>query len=189
MMPVPKIIDITDEGLLKAVCNDDQTAFKELFRRYWAKLYIYAFNVLHDKDVCEDIIQQVFYDLWNRRSELNVETASAYLYQAVKHQIYNQYRRKKFDSLQPEQLLDYISENKVEQTIEYKELHSRVEKLICELPEQRRIIFMMSRNEELSNKEIAGQLNLSVQTVKNQISAALKFIRNSLKTAIFLFFS
>lgn len=184
-----KIIDITDDGLIKAVCNDDQIAFKELYKRYWAKLYIYAFNVLHDKDICEDIIQQVFYDLWNRRYELNIEMPSAYLYGAVKHQIVKQFRKNKFSRIQPEHLLDFISENKIEQSVEYKELHSRVEKLINELPEQRRIVFIMSRNEGLSNKEIASQLNLSVQTVKNQISSALKFIRNSLKTVIFLFFS
>lgn len=184
-----KILDITDEGLVKAVYNDDQIAFKELYKRYWAKLYIYAFNVLHDKDICEDIIQQVFYDLWNRRHELDIEMLSPYLYRAVKHQVFKQFRKNKFNSVQPEQLLNFIEENKIEQTLEYKELHSRVERLINELPEQRRIIFLMSRNEELSNKEIASQLNLSVQTVKNQISSALKFIRNSLKTAIFLFFS
>jgi RNA polymerase sigma-70 factor (ECF subfamily) len=187
MIPA-RIIDITDDGLVKAICNDDQIAFKELYKRYWAKLYIYAFKVLHDKDICEDIIQQVFYDLWNRRYDLNIEIPSAYLYSAVKHQIFNQFRKKKFSRIQPEHLLTFISESKIEESVEYKELHSRVEKLINELPEQRRIVFVMSRNEGLSNKEIASQLNLSVQTVKNQISSALKFIRNSLKTIIFFLF-
>jgi RNA polymerase sigma-70 factor (family 1) len=188
MMPAAKIIDITDEGLINALQNNSETAFNELYGRYWDRLYLYTYSILRDKSISEDIIQDVFCDLWNRRNELDIERPSSYLYQAVKRQIFKRFRRKKLSSYFCDQFTEFISESKVEQIVEYKELNSRVEKLISELPEQRRIIFLMSRIEELSNKEIASQLNLSVRTVKNQISLALKFIRKSLKIVIFLFF-
>jgi len=184
MLPA-KIIDITDEGLIKSISNDDQGAYKALFSRYWKKLYIYAYNILRDKDVCEDIVQEVFYDLWTRRNNLNIENTSAYLYGAVKLQIFKQFRKNKFRNVHSDQFYEFLSESGIAESIEYNELHNKVERLINELPEQRKLIFLMSRNDERSNKEIALELNLSVQTVKNQISAALKFIRKSLGLILF----
>jgi len=188
MIPDKKIFDLSDRGLLESIGNDDQTAFKEIYQRYWSKLFIYAYNVLHDKDVCEDIIQEVFTNLWLRRKSSHIENVPAYLYQAVKYQIFKQFRQRKLITIHPEQFDDFMSKYKIEELIEYKELHSRIENLISNLPQQRRIIFQLSRNEELSNKEIATKLNISLQTVKNQITSALKSIRNSIKILPLLFF-
>lgn len=182
MIPDKKIFDLSDRGLLLSVRDDDQTAFKEIYKRYWSKLFIYCYNVLHKKDVCEDIIQEVFADLWTRKKSLHIENVSAYLYQAVKFQIFKQFRQRKLIDHYSLEFDNFISDHKIEETLEYSELHNRVDKLISELPEQRRIIFKLSRNEELSNKEIASQLQISIQTVKNQISNALKSIRKSIKS-------
>ena len=180
MIPI-KIVDITEVNLLRAIQNDDQIAFKQLFKKYWSKLFIYAFNVLNDKDVCKDIVQEVFVDLWQRRYDINVTDISSYLYKAVKNQIFKQFINSKFKNRILDDFDLFQAEINIESTLEYKELSKRVEELMAYLPEQRRNIYRMSRDEDLSNKEIAEKLNLSVQTVKNQISAALKFIRNSLK--------
>ena len=187
MIPDKKIFDLSDRGLLESVRNDDQSSYKELFKRYWSKLYTYAYNVLHDKDVCEDIIQEVFTDLWTRRKSLQVENVSAYLYQSVKFQIFKQFRQRKLIVNHSYEYDNFISDNRIDESIEYEELHNRVENLISELPEQRRIIFKLSRNEELSNKEIASQLHISIQTVKNQISSALKSIRKSIMSISTIF--
>jgi len=187
MIPDKKIFDLSDRGLLESVSYDDQIAFKEIFNRYWSKLYIYAYYVLHDKDICEDIIQEVFSNLWTRRKSLQVENVSAYLYQSVKFQIFKQFRQRKLIDRHISEFDNFISDSRIEDLVEYKELHNRVENLISELPEQRRIIFQLSRKEELSNKEIASQLHISLQTVKNQISSAIKSIRNSIKPIITLF--
>lgn len=186
MIPDKKIFDLSDRGLLESFRNDDQTAFKEIYKRYWSKLFIYAYNVLHDKDVCEDIIQEVFANLWTRRKSLHIENVSAYLYQAVRFQIFKQFRQRKLIDRHASEIDTFISDHKTEESVEYKELHNRVENLISALPEQRRIIFQLSRNDELSNKEIASQLHISIQTVKNQISNALKSIRKSIKSIITL---
>ncbi len=187
MIPDKKIFDLSDRGLLESVSYDDQIAFKEIFKRYWSKLYIYAYNVFHDKDICEDIIQEVFSNLWTRRKSLQVENVSAYLYQSVKFQIFKQFRQRKLIDRHTSEFDNFISSHRIDESVEYEELHNRVENLISELPEQRRMIFKLSRSEELSNKEIASLLHISIQTVKNQISSALKSIRKSLKSISIIF--
>ena len=182
MIPDKKIFDLTDKGLFESVRNDDQTAFKEVYKRYWSKFYIYAYNVLREKDICEDIIQEVFTNLWTRRKVLQIENVSSYLYQAVRFQIFKQFRQRKLIDRCTVEFDEFISTHRIEESVEYRELRNRVDNLIFALSEQRRIIFQLSRDEELSNKEIASKLNISVQTVKNQISHALKSIRNSLKS-------
>jgi len=183
-----KIIDISDDGLAKALGNDNEVAFSELYERYWEKMFLYAHNVLRDKNMCEDIVQNVFCDLWEKRNKQHIENISSYLYESVKRQIFKKFRQKKNNKVHYQEILEFIDDSRIEQTLEFKEVNYKIEKLIMELPAQRRKIFIMSRTDELSHKEIASQLNLSVRTVKNQIGLALKFIRNSFKIAVFLFF-
>jgi RNA polymerase sigma-70 factor (ECF subfamily) len=181
------IVDISNKGLFDSLKNDNQNSFKEIYRRYWPKLYIFSYNIIKDKDICEDIVQDVFADLWIRRKGLEVENLSAYLFKAVKFQIFNQFRKNKMIDKHVEDFDNFLSECNIEESTEYKELHSRMDDLISKLPEQRRIIFQLSRDEGLSNKEIAQTLNISVQTVKNQISNALKSIRTSIRSWIMFF--
>jgi RNA polymerase sigma-70 factor (ECF subfamily) len=180
-MKLDKIVfNITDKELFDTIKEDDENSFKDLFERYWKKLYIFSYNVIQDKNVSEDIIQEIFTDLWIRRKEIEIENVSAYLFKAVKFQIFKQFRKRKLIDRHFKEFDNFISEFNTEQDIDYKDLISRVENIISGLPEQRRIIFQLSRHEGLSNKEIAHKLNISVQTVKNQISHALKLIRISI---------
>ncbi|MHB9011272.1 MAG: RNA polymerase sigma-70 factor [Ignavibacteriaceae bacterium] len=181
------IFDISDKGLIDSLKDDDQNAFKEIYKRYWEKLYLFAYKIIKDKDICEDIIQEVFTDLWIRRKEKEIGNISAYLYKAVKFQVFNQFRKMKLVDKHVEEFDNFISQHNLAEYIEYKDIYSRVETEIVKLPEQRRIIFQLSRDEGLSNKEIAQKLNISVQTVKNQISHALKSIRSSIKSWIVFF--
>ena len=117
MMPDKKIFDLTDEGLLESARDDDQTAFKEIYKRYWPKLYIYAYNVLREKDICEDIIQEVFTNLWIRRKSAHIENVSAFLYQAVKFQIFKQFRQRKLLDRHSNEFDDFISNHRIEEMI------------------------------------------------------------------------
>ena len=105
----------------------------------------------------------------------------------MKFQVFNQFRKMKLIDKHVEEFDNFISQHNLADYIEYKDIYSRVETEIVKLPEQRRIIFQLSRDEGLSNKEIAQKLNISVQTVKNQISHALKSIRSSIKSWIVFF--
>lgn len=183
MMP-GKIIDLTDSGLLESIKQNEKIAFKEIYKRYWSKLYIYAYNVLREKEICEDIIQEIFIDLWNRRNSVQISELSAYLYQAVKFRIFKHFRQSKYKDELLAQFDLLQTQYKIDDLLELQELHNQINDIIAKLPEQRRVIFQMSRNEELTNKEISEKLNISIQTVKNQISTALHFIRKSLRSII-----
>ncbi|MGA7162095.1 MAG: RNA polymerase sigma-70 factor [Bacteroidota bacterium] len=176
------------DRLLRSIKLDDIVSFEEIYRTYWPKLYIYAFNVLRERDLCEDIVQEVFIDLWAKRHEAQISNLYSYLYQSVKYQIFNHFRESRYRK----QLLmkfDLISiEYQTDEAYEKQELKSQIKAVISQLPEQRRVIFEMSRYEGLSNREISEHLSISVQTVKNQISESLTFIRKSLNSLFLLFF-
>jgi len=176
------------DRLLHTIILDDTISFEEIYRQYWSKLYIYAFNVLRERDLCEDIVQQVFTDLWAKRHDVQISNIHSYLHQSVKYQIFNHFRESKYKN----QLLmefDLINtQDRIDESYEKQELKNQIKEVIYQLPEQRRIIFEMSKYEGLSNKEISEHLSISVQTVKNQISESLKFIRKSLNSMFLLFF-
>ena len=176
------------DRLLHTIILDDTISFEEIYRQYWSKLYIYAFNVLRERDLCEDIVQQVFTDLWAKRHDVQISNIHSYLHQSVKYQIFNHFRESKYKN----QLLmefDLINtQDRIDESYEKQELKNQIKEVIYQLPEQRRVIFEMSRYEGLSNKEISEHLSISVQTVKNQISESLKFIRKSLNSLFLPFF-
>ena len=165
-----------------------ESYLEKVYEQYWSKLYIYAFNVLHEKEICEDIIQEIFVGLWIKRNDIQISNLDSYLYQSVKYQIFNHFRRSKYKRQLMERFNEESRKYKIDESYEKKELKVHIKNAISKLPEQRRLIFQMSRYEGLSNKEISDNLNISLQTVKNQISESLKFIRKSLKNLyMFLF--
>jgi len=166
----------------------DKASFEEIYRQYWSKLYIYAFNVLKEKEICEDIVQEVFVNLWRKRDDVQISDLNSYLYQSVKYQIFNHFRKSRYKKQLLSKLNLINAQYKIDELYEKKELQADIKDAVSKLPEKRRIIFNMSRYDELPDKEIAENLNVSVQTVKNQISASLKFIRKSLKKFYFLLF-
>jgi RNA polymerase sigma-70 factor (ECF subfamily) len=180
MLP-DRILDLTDIGLYQLIKKNDRIAFKEIYKRYWSKLYIYSFNILKDRDLCEDIIQEIFSDIWIRRNEIEITNLQSYLYQSVKNQIFKHFRKSKYKEELLSRLNFFLKESGIVESYDAKELQLNINNAVSKLPEQRRIIFQMSRNEELSNKEISEKLNISIQTVKNQLSKSLKFLRKSLK--------
>ncbi len=166
---------------------DDKASLEQVYKQYWQKLYIYAFNVLREKELCEDIVQNIFIDLWTRRNDVQISDLKSYLYQSVKHQIFNHFRKSNYKKELFDKLILLNSEYNIDELYEQKELKIQIRNAVSDLPEKRRIIFEMSRYEGISNKEISENLNISLQTVKNQISASLKSIRNSLKN-LYMFF-
>jgi RNA polymerase sigma-70 factor (family 1) len=185
-MSPDKIYDISDDGLLRSIAKDDRNAFEEIFHRYWSRLYMFAYNILRDKDICEDFIQEIFIDLWERRNISEITNLSSYLYTAVKYKAANHFRKGKINENFIRKWVEFLGAESIEDSLEHKELSLKVEQMINQLPEQRRLIFNLSRKENLSHKEISEKLNISVRTVKNQVSAALRFIRESI--GIFILF-
>lgn len=171
----------TSTDLLERIAVDDIKAFEEIYRRYTAKMLSYALNILKDKVVCEDIIQNIFIDFWSKRKSIQIDNLEGYLFRAVKFQVFKHFRDENFstEDLTRLNLID-VSVN-ASKTMEYTELENAIHNSVLKLPPRCKQIFELSRYEHKTHKEIAEKLDISVQGVKNQISKALSMIRENLK--------
>ena len=170
---------LTDLELLTLLRNGERSAFNEIYYRYSASLHQFAFNILRDKDECNDAIQDVFVWLWQNKEKVRMESLRAYLYAAVKYKlarvITGSKRRSAILAAGP-----VIDEPFINDSLEVKELKAAISDFIVSLPPKARKIFHLSRNEYRSNKEIAAQLGISEKTVENQLTISLKKLRISL---------
>ena len=180
--------DSSDQHLMQKIRLGDHISFKILFERCWSELYIYAFNILKVSGVCEDIVQDVFVDFWQKAKGRNILNSRAYLYKSVKFQILNHIRDNKIHQKHLDHLQVFNSIQNLEDEMNCKELDELLLQAIQKLPERCREVFELSRIYFLSNKEIAGKLNISIQTVKNQISTALIHLRKALESSFLLIF-
>lgn len=153
--------------------------FERLFRDFFPPLMAFARKILGDEEDAREIVHQVFINLWEKRSELDLSSSlKSYLFTSVHHRSLNVIRdRKKFSS---EEVPEVAGEWDVSAQIEAMELEEKIREAIDTLPEKCREIFELSRFEGLKYGEIAGQLGISVKTVENQMSKALKILREQL---------
>ena len=176
---------MTDKVLLDRLSGGDEGALNDIYLLYWEGLFLSAFNVLKDKAACEDILQDLFLQLWQKRDRIQINSSlSAYLYTAVRYNVFRHIRTGKVRN----ELFMHIDERieglVTEQMMvtEERELNQKVAQAVAALPEKCREVYILSREEELSHKEIASKLNISTKTVENQITIALKRVRSSLNT-------
>lgn len=161
--------------------------FQELFERYFRSLVTYAYRYVNDWNVSEDIVQDVFMALWVNRNEIDFEEpVKPYLYRATYNRSINhlnsvlvQRRVDHADNL--DELIDYeiLSYNQHDNLL-LKEVEEEISSFVKTLPEQRKKVFLLSREENMKNKEIAFLLNISEKTVEKHITKALSDIRTHL---------
>ena len=178
---------LSDDELMALLAGDD-AAFDEIYERYWSLLYRAAFNVLRDEDACMDVIQDVFIWFWEHRSDISFRSVKAYLLVAVKYKVANYIRngkvRESFYDRIPRVELD---DDFPDEALELKELKEMIARFVMELPERCQEVFNLSRNEHMSNKEIAEYLGITEKTVENQINKALKRLKLNLgKLSVFI---
>ncbi len=165
----------------KIITAIDVKAFEEIYQKYASRMLTYALQILKEKEVCEDIIQNIFIDFWSKRETNTVENLEGYLFRAVKFQIFKYFRDTKFsnEDLTRLNLVEVsVSASKV---LEYQDLELAIKNSVDQLPSRCKEIFELSRFEHKTNQEIADLLGVSLQAVKNQISKALSAIRTDLK--------
>ncbi|RIW17456.1 RNA polymerase sigma-70 factor [Algoriphagus lacus] len=159
-------------------------AFEMLFKTYYQSLCRYATTYLKDPDEAEEIVQAAFIGIWEKRASISIETSiKSYLYRTVRNSCLNEL---KHEQVKQKYLSSKLTEEEkttfpADQEAIHVELEEKIRQAIGRLPEQCRLIFTMSRFEELKYQEIADQLNLSVKTVENQMGKALKLMRIHLK--------
>lgn len=179
----------SDESLLHLMANNDQAAFTSLYRRYWEPLFITTAKVIGSKEDAADIVQEVFISLWNRRQELSLtSTLPAYLQASVKYKAIN-YIEKNITRRNYLQTLTNLttasSPPSAEMLLHIKEIQEMIQTVIKNMPPKMREVYQLSRQENLSHKEIATRLGISEETVKKHIQHALQLIKASLGQARF----
>lgn len=182
---------VTDHELWEAIKNDNEKAFAKLFYRHSTKIYSKAFSYLRDKEICEQIVHDIFMSLWAGRHTLQIQSFIAYITSASRYQIYkHRYSAKIIPIEYKEDLVDtkylnYSSQNEGYSKIANRELELEVDAYLSKLPKRCQEIYIMSRRQQLSNDEIADELGISKRTVENQITNATKHLRFSLKDISF----
>lgn len=165
------------------VRNGDRNAFKILIEIYYDDLYLFAQNLCRDQDLSKDLVQEVFFSLWENRKNINTKSViKGWLYQSLKNKFIDHIRKHKKETVLLETNLAELTEQFVfdENQQELNQKVSLLEKEIALLPKKCHEVFIMSKKEGLSNQEIADYLNISLKTVEGHLTKALKILREKL---------
>lgn len=178
---VTSIPDYTDNELIEEIKRNNQKAFRLLFDRYWAMIYKKAFSYLHDADVCAELVNDVFQSIWQNRQHSGILNVKNYLTAAARYRVYSHMQAMRNNPLMYVESYDEIEpltdESYAPETIRLRDLNWQLEKSYNGMPNRCREMFLLSRNEHLTNRQIAQRLGVSQRTVENQISSALKYLR------------
>ncbi len=178
---------LSDELLVKLLRVGEQDAFEEIYRRYWQKLLRSAQFKLRSKETIEEILQDLFISLWEKREKVLIENLEAYLNTSLRYLIINQIKKQ----ILQEKFVEYsLKKNEltddVDESVAFNELSVAIEKAIEQLPEKTQQIFRLNRLEYKSVKEIAVLLETPERTVEYHITQALKALRVHLREFITL---
>jgi RNA polymerase sigma-70 factor, ECF subfamily len=174
----------SDKIWLEALRDGDEKALQQLFDQHYPLLIGDIYRVLPDEDTCKDLAQEVFVELWRKRADLEIHTSlRAYLRRAAVNRALNHLKVQRRTVLEDSESFaeapdDTLQETAMRENREHMEqaLHAAIETL----PEKCRAVFALSRFENLSHKEIAERLGISVKTIENQITKAMKVLREAL---------
>ena len=170
-------MEFQDEQIASLLSKKDEAAFEQVFKTHYKNLHSYAFTMLKDEDEAEEMVQQVFFKLWERSEHLSFSgPIAAYLYRAVHNESLNFLKHQKVKAGHRLHVA-YSMKNKTEHgqgKMMTKELENKFREALNELPEQCRTVFQLSRFEDMKYREIADKLDISVKTVENHMGKALK---------------
>jgi len=180
----------TDEQLLSLLQDSDEGAFTELYHRYWDKLLARGITQLKSVEDAEELLHDIFVRLWKRRDTIRIRHSfHTYIAAILKYEVLKKLADRKKVKLQDlsesqdSSLVDYSTQ----QRLDFLELQERLEASVKQLPEKCRLVFRLSREEGLSGKEIARELQITPKTVENHINRALRALRSSLNLFLTLF--
>lgn len=170
--------------VLHNLANDDKNALEDLFNYYYPRLYQFSKSFLKLEDGIEDILQEVFVKIWKNRTNIrSSETFSPYIFTMTRNLLLNELRRRLSNQKTKEKILklSVLDEYHSFDKLEYGELKETVDQIVNNLPEKQREVFLLSRYEGLSHKEIAERLDISTKTVEYHISQSINTIKNKLE--------
>ncbi len=188
----------TDIELVSKLQLGDVEAFDQIYKKYSTRLYAFGMKYFKSEAEAEEMVQSVFLKVWETRTNLKKELSfNSYLFTIAYNDICKIFRKRNYNN---QFVSDYLHRNseissETEDSVDFRSVLSRVEQIIDILPDKQKLVFRKSRFEGLSSREIADELKLSVGSVDNYISDALKFLKSNLKKDdlhlmlfVFLFF-
>jgi len=181
-----KIMD--DNELLLLLGNGDRSAFDALYTKYWKKVFNSAYKRLKDEGIAKDVTQDVFIQLWTRKSTSPIENISAYLSVSARNSVFKHLEKaSKYTSLADCGIEPESNSGQADGILIHAEFLKGFEEILKTLTPQQQMIFNMKFNEGLSSQQIADELQISVKTVRNQMGRALQTIREAMFMFCILF--
>jgi RNA polymerase sigma-70 factor (family 1) len=180
----------SDDQLVALLKLSDHAAFTEIYNRYWKSILYKAGKKLGDIYAAEEIVQDIFTDIWHRRQLLEINSSlAAYLATATKYRIINARQKKSHETdFLKHQSTAEAGENLTEQTVYFDELKDKLSKLVHALPTQCKLVYQLHKEEGLSHKEVSKTLSISEKTVQYHLSRALTNLRMGLNQILSSFF-
>ena len=172
-----------DKEYVECLKKDDFIAFDALFHKYSRSLYAFALSITRDSFASEEITQLVFLKVWEKRAQINEHLSfKSFLFSVAYNETISWLRMEKSQKRRITEFVNFARSetNETEQTVEFRSIDEIAHQLIQEMPEKRKEIFKLSREQGFSNKEIANKLGISIKTVENQITSSLKYLREKL---------
>ena len=178
------IADTAEQDWLIALKAGDEAALRSIFDRHYSRLLGDIYHIVPDEDTCQDLAQEVFVELWRKRSDLDVHTSlRAYLRRAAVNRALNHLKTSRRFVLEETDQFSQAADtsstdigNKAEQ----ESLEAALHAAIATLPEKCRVVFSLSRFEHMSHRDISEKLGISIKTIENQITKAMKTLREIL---------
>lgn len=173
-----------NEFVIKLNCHQpnfyqhmEVSAFKELFNQYYTPIRNFLYYKCGDSDLSEDLAQDVFVKLWDKRNEIKEDTVKSYIYTIANNMLLNTIRHDKVK-------MSFVEKHKTQQEeqsphyyLEEKEFKQKLDNIISEMPEKQREVFLMNRIDEMTYQEIADRLELSVKAIEKRMHGALNYVR------------
>jgi RNA polymerase sigma-70 factor (family 1) len=175
--------DKREKKWIRKLAQGDEEAFRKIYEKHWEGLYLAAYNRLGSSYIAEELVQDLFTDLWAKRSSIHIKSSlGAYLAGALKHRILDHMRHEKVREKYVRHLSQYFvcEQNEVLEWVYTNDLQEQLQLAENQLPPRCYTIFQLSRKHHFSNREIADHLNISPKTVENQITKALRVLRTHL---------
>jgi RNA polymerase sigma-70 factor (family 1) len=178
----------SDADLLAALCTDDEGSFTEIYQRYCYQLFTVAYRKLNNREAAEELVQDLFENLWNRRASHEIEQLKQYLFSALRYRIINYIKAQQVRAGYELycRLTGARADTTTEDSLAHGELRAALLAGMRKLPTKTREIFQLSRLEQYSVAEISGRVNLSEKTVEYHLTKSLKLLRGYLRDFLVL---
>ncbi|UGU16667.1 RNA polymerase sigma-70 factor [Sinomicrobium kalidii] len=180
-------MEVTDNKLFDLIRENNELAFHEIYNRYWQKLLALSSSILQDREMAKDAVQDVFIHIWIKRQDLDIKHVNAYLHQAIKLKCFEYLRKNRINQNLLARVNHILHTNNVEENMNLRETRELLQKGMQSIPAKSLAVFKMSRDDSMSNREIAEKMQISQKTVEYHITVSLRYLRKLMADSAILF--